>query len=522
MAKFVSHRNNAPRYPEEVWESHKQVLVDKYMTMTIEELMIYMKREHGFSPTKRQLSNRLRETWGVRKYKTSSGPKRPTRDAVSRNPRPPPPAAAHELLAQIAVPKIQLPSALATPAPVAIQGSSSSQLASEDVKTRYLWLADILIAFRDAHHAFDINAALWKARPSSKHTLACISTAQYEPQLIVDAREMARRDAEPFLINGRSQSWAATFLDLLNAHTYDWGTGTNNGLGQIAKIFDDIVEERDFHGHVQDHLVELTPRGPHLDVPAYTLLRPALAWHNSAYPDAPIDAPRVLSQFIAQHLSARRREKQVEATPNLDINCLPLCLHWCRAILGSHPDIPPEFYNADGDIAIETFTVLCVLLRPLLGNGPPSYRAVTRSCTTLSPNWANSTEQELGIRPTQLLCTVACMIMAASIQQNMHAGQSLIERALTYANALNALEPGALLRRFLNQTSADNWRVRGQADAERGFPIWEYGVDARKMEPFRRFAATSLGIYDFPAIEEGVCVFELVALAGPEFPEEGC
>jgi hypothetical protein len=51
MAKFVSHRNNAPRYPEEVWESYKQVLVDKYMTMTIEALMNYMKREHGFSPT---------------------------------------------------------------------------------------------------------------------------------------------------------------------------------------------------------------------------------------------------------------------------------------------------------------------------------------------------------------------------------------------------------------------------------------------------------------------------------------
>ncbi|KAK3294049.1 uncharacterized protein B0H64DRAFT_443137 [Chaetomium fimeti] len=521
MAKFVNgHRPSAPRISDDRWESLKGILLEKSQIMTFGELEIYMGREYNFFAKKRQLGHRIRGVWGFRKYKQGSS-RRPPGDPVSRNQSPPPPAAVRERLVRD-VPKTKLPPMLATPALAALPGSSSSQPDSEDVKTRYLCLADILVAFRDSHHAFDINVALWKASPSSSHTLACIGTAQHETQLIMDTREMARRDAEPFLMDGRSPSWATTFMDLLNAHTYVWGTGKENGLGQIARIFSDIIGDGVVDGREQDCLVELAPRGPHLDVPAYTLLRAALEWYNSESQDDRIDAPSVLGQFIAQHLSARRGPEQMEAGSNHDINCLPLCLEWCRVILGSNPDILPEIRGTDGDIVTETFAVLCLLWRPLLGNGPPSYRAVAHRNTTASLNWASTAEQQLGIRPTQLLCTVVCMIMAAAIQQqNVHARQSLPERALAGANALSALGLEALLHRFLNQTCADNWRLKLQTDAERGFPIWRYSVDAQNMEPFRRFAAESLGIYDFPTLENGSCVLDELALAGPEFSEDG-
>jgi hypothetical protein len=313
-------------------------------------------------------------------------------------------------------------------------------------------------------------------------------------------------------------------MDLLNAHTYDWGPGTENGLGQITRILNDIVVDEDTVAHdvMQDRLVELTRRGAHLDVPAYTLFRPALEWYNSANPYTPIDTPLILNQFVTQHLSAMRGPEQIEAALSLDLNCLRSCLEWCRTILGSNLHIPPEVDATDGDIVTETFAVLCALWRPLLGNGPISYRAMTRSHTTPSPDWADATEQQFGIRPPQLLCTVVYMIMAAATQgQNMHAGQSVLGKALAGANDLNTLGPRDLLRRFLNQTCADNWRLKRQTETDRGFPIWLYEVDARKMEPFRQFVAAALEIYDLPLFDPVECRFDRLALAGPDVSEGG-
>ena len=491
------------------------------------------------SNSRRQLHNRIRAVWGFKKYKRDAslqtplrdaqalhpaGSRRgsvpaneagPTEDAVYPSPCLQPPAADRPLLDSATLPEIQLLPVLATPGPAAAQ-VPSSQLESADVTTRYLWLADILVGVRDSRHAFDIHYELWKAKPSSRHTHACIATAQYATQLVDKARDMARHDAGPFLGNARSQSWGPTFMDLLNAHTYDWGPGKENGLGQITRILNDIVEETD----VQDRLVQLTPREAHLDVPVYTLFRSALEWYNSANPDMPIDAPLILDQFVTQHLSATRGPEQTEAALGRDLDSLRLCLEWCKTILASNLYIPPEVRGTDGDIVTETFAVLCALWRPLLSNGPPSYRAMTRSHTAAFPGWADTTEQQFGIRPPQLLCTVVCMIMAAAIQgQNMHAG--LLEKALAGANDLSVLSSGHLLRRFLNQTCADNWRLKYKPEADRGFPILLYEVDPLKVEPFRRFVATALEIYDFPLLEPGVCLLDQLALAGPEFSEEG-
>ncbi|KAH6632582.1 hypothetical protein F5144DRAFT_603321 [Chaetomium tenue] len=539
---FRFHRTNTPRILEERWESHKSVLLDKCQTMTFADLASYMNRVHNFPANRRQLGHRIRKTWGFKKYKRGGSPETslleaqalcgggsrrgtvPTNgaavagDAASRDPCPPPVVAGRDLL-DVPPPVTRPPATLATPDLAAVQ-FSFSEAKPADVKTRYLWLADILVGFRDSRHAFDINEALWKETPSSKHTLACIGTAQYAIQLIVNAREMARHDAEPSLRDARSQSWVPTFMDLLNAHTYEWGHGMENGLGQITRIFNGIIEKTIVHDIVQYSLVELTPRDINLDIPAYTLFRSALEWYNRENPATPIDTPPLLTQFIVQHLSAIRGPEQIGTALDLDINCLPSCIRWCSAILGSNPHIPPEVCGADGDIPIETFAVLCVLWRPLLGSNLPSNRVVTRSSATPFPDWATTTEKQLGIRPPQLLCTVVCMIMAAAIeQQNMLAEQSLWGRALAGANSLSALTSQDLLSRFLNQTCADNWRLKAQTDADRGFPIYRYEVDTQKMEPFRGFVATSLGIYDLPMLEQGV-IFHELALAGSEFPEE--
>ncbi|KAL2259330.1 hypothetical protein VTK26DRAFT_7036 [Humicola hyalothermophila] len=61
---------SAPRISDEQWEKHRAVILEKYLgSMTLTELMRYMKEEYNFSATKRQYVHRLLKVWSVTKYK---------------------------------------------------------------------------------------------------------------------------------------------------------------------------------------------------------------------------------------------------------------------------------------------------------------------------------------------------------------------------------------------------------------------------------------------------------------------
>jgi hypothetical protein len=106
---------------------------------------------------------------------------------------------------------------------------------------------------------------------------------------------------------------------------------------------------------------------------------------------------------------------------------------------------------------------------------------------------------------------MVCMIMAAAPQHT-----PVLARALAGANALSTLDilgPEGLLHRFLHQACTGNRRLVAQPQEERGYPVQSIGVDARMIEPFRQFAAGSLGIYDLPVLEEEAVLCDFV-LAG--------
>ncbi|KAH6651421.1 hypothetical protein F5144DRAFT_639460 [Chaetomium tenue] len=61
------HWTKALKISEIKWERFKPVILDKWQTMTIDELVRYMKREHDFCTNPQQLSHRIRKRWGIKK-----------------------------------------------------------------------------------------------------------------------------------------------------------------------------------------------------------------------------------------------------------------------------------------------------------------------------------------------------------------------------------------------------------------------------------------------------------------------
>ncbi|KAK4213299.1 hypothetical protein QBC37DRAFT_174436 [Rhypophila decipiens] len=56
------------RIPDEKWESYKDIIAEKYMTCTLEEVGQYMAEHYNFHATKRQYIHRVKEKWGITKY----------------------------------------------------------------------------------------------------------------------------------------------------------------------------------------------------------------------------------------------------------------------------------------------------------------------------------------------------------------------------------------------------------------------------------------------------------------------
>ncbi|KAK4240900.1 hypothetical protein C8A03DRAFT_12792 [Achaetomium macrosporum] len=532
-------RQNARRILEDKWEEHKDLILELYKTKSIKEVKKHMEQEKGFIASHRQFGYRIREVWEVKRYKKDKqkgpdgGPRRSQeqpaqgtqrRSAVAspeehhprcgdlphRHPLSSPAAIREIQASNVAGPAALSPAPPATPGPIQRPLSYLAQLGSpdSDSRLRHRWLADMLLALGDAHHAFDIGAALWKAgqtngaQPSQEalvHIVSCVRTARTHAQAAT-CREML--NAIDIGVSRDEGSWRTTVKDFLCAQAYRCDTDARDGLEQIENIISDIVEV----DQGSWRLKTLTRREElRFDVPAYILLSSALEWYNHcAVPenqDQEVHVKAVLKQFIDQ---------QPVFLEEPDINfCLPLCLSWCIDVLKGDPTIPPIAPDVVGTSIhcnYELYTVLCALWKIWLDSPlPPS------SC---SPAWADDAESQLGITATQLLCTVVCMMMAAAPQQENieDASIPLSQKALAGASALDSLDRKELIRRFLAQVRATNQPLMGPPHEEH-LHLQNSAVEVSALNPFRVFIARSLRIEDLPALEEGAVVYPLVLAA---------
>jgi hypothetical protein len=343
-------------------------------------------------------------------------------------------------------------------------------------------LADILFAFGATGCSFNINFDL-------VDPVACIRAAQTQAQDIA-----ARNLAGNFLGTGArdEQIWETRLWEFAVAHTWARGSDEDveDGLQQIIATTGAIITEvhDPLRDEFQDHLELLAPRGPRLDIPTYLFFRSAMEWHNRMQQHGEFNISNVLDQFICQHLAPRRQERRQERRVGpLYIDCISSCLAWCIDMLVAPQTIPPETPRLPHSIrAAETYLVLCTLWSLWISQPPGA-----------APEpllWADGSEPQLGIRPTELLSTVVCMIMAAVPGGPGHPNMPVLAKALAGANALKELNPDKLLRCFLGQVWATNARLLAQPGEGRRFHLWRDAVDAGAFWPYVVFAASVLGI----------------------------
>ncbi|KAK4125925.1 hypothetical protein N657DRAFT_569667 [Parathielavia appendiculata] len=460
-------RPSARRIPDNVWEKYRPTLVHLYRTTTLPEVIRVMEREHHFFATKRQYVHRF-QVWNIKKYKQDQ-------DTSIED---------------------------STQAPL----DWVPQLSSADDRARHLWLADMLFVLGDFHHSFAINAALGPWENSHDYAVTCVRTAQAQAQAEL-ARNLVKASL-PFPAE-QDDAWNTTLSEFLLAYTYDWGRDAEHGLEQIARTVTDMVLE-DAQG--RDCLKELAPRGQFLDVLAYVLFRAGLVRYNQQqHQDGEIDTSEVLRQFLSQQ-PALQHGQDMKTDPLLHINPISSCLGWCKETLKNNPDICRDITGGDDNPIAEAYTLLCALWSLWLGCRPSSpmscrAEAIGRYFTSV-PAWAYNSKQQLGIAPTELLSTVVCMIMVAVPQLNKDIRQSLRERALASAHALEALRSEDLILRFLDQVWATNERLAFRADGPQGSR--HDAVYVEMVETARRFVAESLGIYNLPVLEHGTAVYPLI------------
>jgi hypothetical protein len=346
--------------------------------------------------------------------------------------------------------------------------------------------AEILFAFGATACSFNINVGLGDA-------MACIRAAQTRAQDKV-ARDVARN----FLGTGErpEQTWETKFWDLAMAHAWGRGSDAEHGLQQVITTTKAIITEHydDQRGEFQDHLEFIAPREPRLDIPAFLFLRSAMEWHNREL-HGEFDIPRVIDQFVRQQLAPREPGRRVAP---LSINCIPSCLAWCIDMLGDPRAIrPSDPFLPHSTPAAETYLVLCTLWRLWM-----SQRQIHPAPASLF--WADNSESQLGIRPTELLSTVVCMIMAAVPGGARSPNIPVREKALADAKFLDHLncqnhnfdDPSSdqLLHRFLHQVWVTNAPLLVQRGEGRQFHLSRGAVDVGAFRPYVAFAAGVLGI----------------------------
>lgn len=226
-----------------------------------------------------------------------------------------------------------------------------------------------------------------------------------------------------------------------------------------------------------------------------------MEWHKRELNEE-FDIPGLIDQFICQQLAPRGQERRVGP---LSIECISWCLTWCIDMLRDPQTTPPGDLPPPHGKPAETYLVLCTLWRLWIAQDP----------THLAPlPWADHCEPQLGIRPTELLSTVVCMIMAAIPQHVRYPNTPLLKKALAGARELDRLDrhnlhfgdpsSDTLLDRFLRQVWATNAPLLAQPGEGRQFHLRRGAVDARAFQPYVVFAGGVLGIPGLSVGEEAV------------------
>jgi hypothetical protein len=228
-----------------------------------------------------------------------------------------------------------------------------------------------------------------------------------------------------------------------------------------------------------------------------------------------VDIHRVLKQFLNQQPVF---SCGLDTGPFLGIDGLSDCLAWCMEALRRNTTVSPGICGTVGSPAVEAHTVLCTLWHLWMGRRLPASPSsdFSTGLPDIDPSrvWEAKANPQFGISATELLSTVVYMIMAAVPKQDKHPNETVLDRALAGAHALDALSPEDLIHRFLDQVRATHWQPMALPAEEQESHPQTSGINAEAIGPFRSFAAKSLGIHDLPMLEQEAVVFPIV-LADP-------
>ncbi|KAK4159804.1 hypothetical protein QBC43DRAFT_326620 [Cladorrhinum sp. PSN259] len=526
------NRTNARRIADETWEKLKPVIVHQYQDKTLDEVIDYMKDHHDFTPTRRQYVHRLGKIWRITKY----APKGGSGQATLKRPSPKPPSPingekpnaetkpvrntgvkSHDIhSAQIGdssklqprtpSPSFQQPY-LGPPSPLPSDNEQEPEqyephLATPEDKEKQRLLAEILLALGDPRYAFTIWVTLHDVEPREEYIINSLRSIQSATQVkkahaMIDAHLNQLRESGKGLRTDEEDDWETFLFDILGARTYDWGIYIGMGFRQIETAILKRVKADNDGREDLDSLAK-RPREPAFDVPMFQFLSFALERYNepAMNDDEFIDVAEVLRQFEDQQ--PYKRDQGTAGTLS-SISSLPDCLEWCISVLdtNSQPAVAIESTSDINNRSTQFYSLLLTLWHA--------------SCTSsASPAWAQKTETQFAISPTELLSTVAAMIITSSPPSTS---------PLLSAQSLRTLSTEDLLTGFKNRIFHSTIELMNRVEPEvvvtapppppppppaRISPTSNTSINHNLLNSLRKFVIATLEIQnnDLPDLQE--------------------
>lgn len=322
-----------------------------------------------------------------------------------------------------------------------------SHLESAENREKQRILAETLLALGDPHYAFTIWVALYGVEPRKEYIINALRSVQSatqakKAQAMIDAHlSQLRVEGEDYWLD-KEDSWDRFLFDMFAARTYDWGVYIGMGFRQIEyAILKRVIPDQEG----RESLKVLSSRGPAFDVPALQFLSFALERYNepAGEDEEFIDVVEVLRQFLEQQPAFLELEENTD--PLLAINSLPECLDWCISVLESRLQVPTPLYNPENKT-----TKFYQLLHTL-------WNALHSDPSSPKPAWTHKTDSQFAISPTELLSTIAGMIIVFS-----ELGTSPLESA----KSLRSLRGRDLIGRFQDRIYASTIELMNREEQE--------------------------------------------------------
>ncbi|KAK7398091.1 hypothetical protein QQX98_012543 [Neonectria punicea] len=468
------HRRSS-RIADATWEEHRSQLCELWESCTLAEVMDFMKKEHKFTPSKRQYGYRFKK-WEMKKYNSADKtdtPQNSAKNGVSPDfhvqryrsgPR------FLDVPTNYSETAYHAPSnASGTPSASDVDAEMSfvdedtdsednvSSPGSPALSIRYSWefddevkklVTDFCAATLDEENSFVLGSDLLGSLASSSEAstsaknLVIISFARVarQPKNAKNAkiaRELLTRHREQAQQSGFDRPFVFSMLDA----NMEEQEHKDENLGKDAL-------NRRICDNIRKVLIDDTTLGdiPHnysaIDLVAYGLLSSGLEVY--AKTPAVADGPRptlllgdLLYQYVVKQPFAETISRG-ESTP------LHVCITWCAKQLQLNHKIPSEVASIPRDNAhgqcCDNVQLFCTLWHAMLmsvQNDTP-------------PPWYGPCESALGISPSELLITV-CWMLGDEAKSAPDSHNNILQRADAVAKSMARLLEPELWTKFLRK-----------------------------------------------------------------------